>query len=419
MAYIPATTMGLLKNPDPQTDGTDAAKVAGVGQLTGGPVETNRLPDTPQRSPEEKMEWMMRAREKEQQHLDSLVPEAPGVLQRGTAPIGQAPDMKSGLGYVDPDKSTVAGQLSTLLGSDSKYIKEARRRGEEQGASRGLLNAASTAGLSEREAIAAGLGVAAPDAATYAAAQGRQQEGDITGALEAAGYDAQGRLQSGRAADTSALSAQEAAQTERREALGQKYDASNIRLEGDIQKTLNDAGYESQEELQAAAQAGDVRAMRLAGQIQTSKDQADFLRERRIQDRNAEIQTSLDKLAISASEKELYTQMLGSLTNTTLGSVNAILQNIDITDVAGAMDVLEGFLGSTEMGKELYTPDISVSGRSGATGTYQPTQKPADQFNEADYLKYNPDVADAVAAGTYSSGRDHYNKYGKDEPRQW
>jgi hypothetical protein len=40
-----------------------------------------------------------------------------------------------------------------------------------------------------------------------------------------------------------------------------------------------------------------------------------------------------------------------------------------------------------------------------------------EYYDEAYYLKANPDVAKAVAAGQFKSGLDHYNKYGKAENR--
>lgn len=40
-----------------------------------------------------------------------------------------------------------------------------------------------------------------------------------------------------------------------------------------------------------------------------------------------------------------------------------------------------------------------------------------DQFNESEYLAANPDVAVAVRSGQFSSGLEHYEKYGKKEGR--
>ena len=42
--------------------------------------------------------------------------------------------------YIDEAKSTVAGQLSTILGSNSPYIQQAEQQAREQSAGRGLLN---------------------------------------------------------------------------------------------------------------------------------------------------------------------------------------------------------------------------------------------------------------------------------------
>jgi SAM-dependent methyltransferase len=41
-----------------------------------------------------------------------------------------------------------------------------------------------------------------------------------------------------------------------------------------------------------------------------------------------------------------------------------------------------------------------------------------ENFNEADYLESNPDVAEAVAAGVIGSGREHFERYGVHEGRR-
>ena len=85
----------------------------------------------------------------------------------------------SGLDYVDEDKSTVRGQLNSLLAEDSPYITQARLSGEKESASKGMLNSSMAAGNSQAAAISAAVPIAAQDASTYAAAQGKQQAGDI------------------------------------------------------------------------------------------------------------------------------------------------------------------------------------------------------------------------------------------------
>jgi len=83
--------------------------------------------------------------------------------------------VNSGLNYVDQDKSTVQGQLKSLLSSDSDYIKEAEAAGTRTAANRGLLNSSMAAGASRSAAIQAALPIAQQDAQTYAAAQNAQQ----------------------------------------------------------------------------------------------------------------------------------------------------------------------------------------------------------------------------------------------------
>lgn len=85
-------------------------------------------------------------------------------------------DVKPGLDFIDQNKSTVSGQLDTLLSGDSRYITSARQRGEEQAAKRGMLNTSMAAGAAERSAIEAALPIAQQDAQTFAQAQNLQQQ---------------------------------------------------------------------------------------------------------------------------------------------------------------------------------------------------------------------------------------------------
>lgn len=86
------------------------------------------------------------------------------------------PQVSQGLDYVDADKSTVKGQLSSLLSQDSPYVKQAEIAGERQAASRGMLNTSMAAGASRAEAYKAALPIAQQDAETYARAQGMEQQ---------------------------------------------------------------------------------------------------------------------------------------------------------------------------------------------------------------------------------------------------
>lgn len=81
--------------------------------------------------------------------------------------LGQNVNIQSGSSFIDPDKSTVAGQLQSLLSSDSPYLSENRRQATEQAGARGLLNSSIAAGAGQRAAIQSALPIAQQDAETY------------------------------------------------------------------------------------------------------------------------------------------------------------------------------------------------------------------------------------------------------------
>ena len=60
------------------------------------------------------------------------------------------------------------------------------------------------------------------------------------------------------------------------------------------------------------------------------------------------------------------------------------------------------------------TPEDEASEQR-VTGTGAPNDR--DEFDEAAYLEINLDVAQEVAAGTYTSGREHWDRYGHSEGR--
>jgi hypothetical protein len=82
--------------------------------------------------------------------------------------MGENVNIQSGSSYIDPDKSTVAGQLQSLLSSDSPYLSENRRQATEKAGERGLLNSSIAAGAGQRAAIQSALPIAQQDAETYA-----------------------------------------------------------------------------------------------------------------------------------------------------------------------------------------------------------------------------------------------------------
>lgn len=246
-----------------------------------------------------------------------------GVLPAQIAPAGQQaysgvlaanPIMRSGIDYVDPERSTVAGQLGTLLGSESPYIREARRRSAAAGEARGMLNTSMAAGAGELAAIQGGLPIAAQDASTYAAAQGRQQEGDIGSTLQGQQIQA-----------TSALSAQNSYQ--------------NRVMAGEV------FGYDTAKIAQGIG--GDLSKIDASGTIQKALDS-------QAQDNQVKIQ----QMGLDAQASNLLTQIMGSYELGLLNSVSQMLNNIDITDKAGVLEILKGFSGDITLGSGAFKTSL-------------------------------------------------------------
>lgn len=85
---------------------------------------------------------------------------------------------KPGESYMDQAKGTVAGQLSTLLASDSPYIKQQEEKAKEYAAGRGLINSTLAAGAGREAAISAATPIASADAAAYNQFKGAEQQAE-------------------------------------------------------------------------------------------------------------------------------------------------------------------------------------------------------------------------------------------------
>lgn len=185
MVYIPATTMGLLDGQDdepvvtaPATDTTPPPDVIDVYD-----------PTTPLEQP---------AAPTQAEGMSALGQDVAAATGTAYKDIGKPPEggrtaqpgydatavgsalggvrPEEGLGFVDADKSTVSGQLSSLFAEESPYLQQARLAGERQAAGRGMLNTSMAAGASQAQAIQAALPIAQQDASTYAQAQNLEQQ---------------------------------------------------------------------------------------------------------------------------------------------------------------------------------------------------------------------------------------------------
>lgn len=180
--------------------------------------------------------------------------------------IGEEPDRAD---YVD-EKSTVQGQLSGLLSSDSKYMKAIGQGSREQSAALGMLDTSMSAGASTLAGIKAGVPIASQDADTYAKAQQAQQnaanaafntevEGEVSGALQMQKYGLLNETQALQAAFDLAGKGADAETTAALQNAKSQWDFaiqdSMKRLEYNLSSSLQNREYDQQqaENLRASA----------------------------------------------------------------------------------------------------------------------------------------------------------------------
>lgn len=303
-----------LDSPTPVSPTTTGVIPPTVG--TTGPVETF--------NPSSKIT------EAEQLKQDATYTDTPpGMLSGGPPEVnrdatptpisgaqGVAEDNKSGLGYVDQAQSLVEGRLGNLLSSDNPYIAQARSRAEETAAGRGMLNSSIAGRAGEEAAIRAGIEIASQDAGTMAAAQEREQTGDIN--------------------------------------------QTQTQLEGSITRTLQDAGYESKEVLQDMVNQGNQDAIALQGQINKQRDVFAAREATKLTELQGQIQTTLKQMGIDGQAADRYSSTLGTLTNTLMNNANSVVQNMDIGDVTAAMGTLQSFASDMELMKGIFDSDFSL-----------------------------------------------------------
>ena len=255
---------------------------------------------------------------------------------------------KSGLDYVDAGRSTVAGQLNTLLGANSPYIAEARRSGMLEAAKRGGVNSTASASAAQRAAIQAAFPIASQDANTYAFAQGRQQEGDIASGLS-----------------TQQFGQERVANSEK---YGYESSLQDRQIAGTTAGQLAVGAQGIQGDLATGAQriAGDMAtgAQTIAGNLALSNQQAadnltsiaaegNILKERD----SIAAQKALDlaEMGIEADTVNAILGINGRLTETTLIAAANMLSDINIEDKGAAIDILKGFLGDATFGATIMT----------------------------------------------------------------
>lgn len=162
----PAPTTGLDQSPT----GLTYANTSGKGPTppvvpgpTGGATPTVATPPAP----------VSQTPTTPTQPTTPTLPAMP-TLPRPTTPTtgSSAPYTPAGMdaGRMVTQNELVANQLNSLLNSNSSYVRNARQRGVEMAAGRGLVNSSMAAGAAQRAAIEAGLPIAQSDAQAYRSA---------------------------------------------------------------------------------------------------------------------------------------------------------------------------------------------------------------------------------------------------------
>lgn len=132
------------------------------------PAYTAPNPGNPQPAPEVNPIAARRAAMLNQSLLNYQSPVAPPTDANN--PYGITSHDARGVAYQSVDPNELVGtRLNMLLASDSEYMRAARAAGQQQAASRGLLNSSIAGGTSENAAIQAGLPIAQGEAQQYSA----------------------------------------------------------------------------------------------------------------------------------------------------------------------------------------------------------------------------------------------------------
>jgi hypothetical protein len=272
------------------------------------------------------------------------IPDTPSYVQQVAPP--PAPEMRD-----IKATETVAGQLNTLLSSESPYVKLARSKALETANQRGLLNTSIAAGAGEKAAIESALPIAQQDAQTYAAsglsAQNAGQD------LTKTGYDA--NLKSGlnkeasvyetltntqniaansslqQQKDTSALTAQTQAEQSAAE-LQALRDANALKAQTQQEQYNSDlSAQQAQEKLTAQTQAEQstsaLQAQRDAAAVQLEKTKAE--QQVFLQKELAAAGLNYDLMKLQVAEREAMANAIYPITQQALSAISEIKRTPD------------------------------------------------------------------------------------------
>lgn len=143
------------------------------------------------------------------------------AIGNGPLPPGFQGTVNKAYTRTPQQNALVQHQITGLLNANNPYIRNARQRGREEAAGRGLLNSSMAAGSAERAGIESALPIASQDAQTFAQAEAQNldalnQMSQLQNQLDA---NLQGARIGARASTASARIGQEGALRRQREQL--------------------------------------------------------------------------------------------------------------------------------------------------------------------------------------------------------
>lgn len=302
---------------------------------------------------------------------------------------------------------TVQGQLTDLIDKNSPYMQQAQRRALQGMNDRGLLNSSIAVGAGQDAAIQAALPIAATDAGTFNQAMTNTVNAQNAAKNFEAGAKNTASLQNAQLGTQTSLANAEAANT-----------AANTAYQAGTQLQL--AGLQSNTQIALANLDSQTKAA-LAVLDANTKIQIDQLDN---QFRTL-LQTNQSAANLEQQAMQTIAQISQSTTLDQYGKDNAIqsqvnllkqgllsIQNTNPTDAAALANLNLGQFFST----------APTGGTTGGTGTVLPTTAAyatsESNFDAQRYLNENPDVAQAVAAGTIPSAWFHYIHHGQQEGRK-
>ena len=249
------------------------------------------------------------------------------------APVFNLGNMQGSTDWtVDPKTQTVAGQLESVIKSDSPLMQQARARALEAKNKSGLLNSSMATGAADSALYDTALQIATPDANTFASAAQTNAAAKNTFASNANQFTQQGKMAEYGANANDWGAQQEFGRTTQRDATQQGYNLANMAKgqEFDLAKMSTNQQYTADNTAQQALNESRKLATQQGYNLQnmTAQQVNDMAK------LNAQTTAAKDVADIEARYKNLTQGSVSatSILNNMQGSLDKIIANKDITN---------------------------------------------------------------------------------------